>query len=1203
MLDKFKNLVNLNSAGDKNKMSKTVPETENEKPPVPINRDNSNEKDEEAIFFDEMLRAPQYTYEEFIKILKIPQEQRGNTANLKKHWGYPRRWKVILSDLQIQNYMNSDFHAFVDFDFGGNREECRIQRASAIKIYAKGKTKNCFRTQVVPNVAAEQKKNINFRNVFEYKGSYLDLESEKLRIKVWKYKHYTLNKLEGVFEEPLLSFAVGHIYNETTLYKFIKDTRVKRCQLFFQLYFQELYDFELSFLNWSFSDLLSYQYIQAKSLTYLRNSNDNNNNNNNIKRYIQEPQLVLFFKNCKNSNSTSDKNKKKKLLQKKKNNINLDKINLNSSDESYDENEKNRFNNDKTDQKNDFKNINKKSTDKVTSDLKKLFHRNLSLMLNIDENEDSDSNLDNIQLPNPRITITLMHTPKINQGLGLVSMEQKHMKFSIWENLGHIYFSGTLKDLEVAYLNINVEDMSAPKGARNIGTCIVPLKGIVDYPYITHDLEAPPWVIEEAKYEGWYNKLTEWKFGSAEGRVAISCIPRYRQQGDIYYIDSKHTYLMVHILNVDQIITMENIKELDTYVEVSFDETSRRTKLIKKSLKPNYDTQLAIPLRFSNKNQMTYENFCNKGVIYIDVWGQTDEIVYIGGISVTPHEIFFTEKNIRRDTTKLEYIDSETNTKTNYETIVYHSSKKLIYLHEDQRPSMIHFNIWTYPGILDLQPNKLYKSPVVNSIQYLPIKLAKKYEKLTKLYREVLSTIKAIPEKLEDINKANRYLNYELLNQRKEYKFLPTLITNVKSPYYPESTNAIFHYIRCIPFIHKKENLAFTPDFTIQLKGGNALDHSLLLCSLFLGIPVISFVCFGTLWDNQKHVWVATLEHNEKKNYGFIKFWETTTGNIYILKKRFLDINRLKGLEMKINETKYKLHLRGDYLSRSYNKKINKNRIKEDTKEYINNLFQNRDTNIPTGGIPLPYKTIDLIFNNKNIYVNLQDPNPLNIWYDYWNIEYWFPFSSVEYNIKPCFTIYNFCHKTEDTELDKMAKELRSKIEKNINVFRASRNLSTRWNRDETLETFLQVGIELLHQLNTARTEDTLLAKVKIDDWKKALYQKVPPSHRLLGFPYHFNTCKSKFISNKLISTLAILESRDRTLCFSLAVCLYSLPGNFISTYIYIISCVKITQRELRKIEMNKEKVSIDTRTHIKSRKQLDDEKNDEKDDEIDEEK
>ncbi|SBT50479.1 double C2-like domain-containing protein, putative [Plasmodium ovale wallikeri] len=678
--------------------------------------------------------------------------------------------------------------------------------------------------------------------------------------------------------------------------------------------------------------------------------------------------------------------------------------------------------------------------------------------------------------------------------------------------------------------------MSAPKEAREIGTCQIPLKGIVDYPYVIHELESTEWIREEAKHEGWDKKLEEWKFGTVEGKVIIGRVPRYRQKGDIYHLDCRHPYLIVHIYSIDQIVTVDNIKEIDSYVEVSFDETSRRSRIIRKTLSPKYDSQIAIPLRFNSKNDINYEHFGKKGRIYIDVWGKTDEIIYIGGISITPYEMFFNEKNTKRRKTKLEYIDLETNIKINYETVVYKGCKKLVFLHDDQRVSNIHFSMWTYPDMLCVENeyNKIYSPSFYNINKNLPSKLSEKYEKLKILYIEVLKTIRAIPDNINDISKAKRYFNFELQNQRKEFHFLPTFLTNVKSPYYAESANAIFHYVRCVPFIHKKENIIFTPDFTLQLKGGNAIDHSLLLCSLFLGIPVITFVCFGTLWDGQKHAWVATLEYNDVKNYGIVKFWETTTGNIYILKKRIHNVNKLKSLNIKLNESKYKSHLRNGFIKKN-GINLDVNKIKEETKRHIKELFQNRTKEIPIGGPSLPYKTIDILFNNKNIYVNLQDSSPLNIWYDFWKFDFWFPFTSIEYNLKPCFTIKSFSHKMEDMELDRVAKELRNNIEKNINIYRASRNLCTRWNRDETLELFLQVGLELLHQLNTSRKEDTLLAKVKIDDWKKALYHKVPQSHRLLGFPYHFNTCKSQFISDKLISTLGILESRDRSLCLSLA--------------------------------------------------------------------
>ncbi|CDU20941.1 double C2-like domain-containing protein, putative [Plasmodium yoelii] len=1184
ILNKFKNIVNLNNAPEK-EANKNGDENENKDPNAQIPPEQSLDETNDKTFFDDMLGAPQYTYEEFIKILKTPQEERGDTEDLKKHWGHPRRWKVILWDIQIQNYMNNDFNAFVDFDFGGDREECRIQRGSKMKIYTKGKSKNCLRTQVVCNVRAEQKKEIKFKKVFEYRGSYLDLENEKLRIKVWEYKKFTLNKLEGIYEEPLLSFAIGQVYNETTLYKFIKNSRVKRCQLFFQLYFQELYDFELSFLNWSFSDLLSHTYIQEKSLNYLENPDTIE------KRHIDKSQCSIFPKMCKprkKLNKNNKKNKKKRLG---------DNINEKFSFNTVLSNESNEHSSNNA---NSGTLAGKNKSEMVSKNLEKLFFRNLSLLNNIEENEDiSYQNLENVKLPNPRVTMKLIHTPKGNDGFTIVSMCQKNVRYPMWENLGEIYFRGTLRDLDVSYLSVKVEDMSAPKDAREIGVCQIPLKGIVDYPHIMHELEASPWIIEEAKCEGWDKKLKEWKFGKLEGKVIVGRVPRYRQIGDIYHIDNKHVYLIVHILNIDQIVTVDNIKELDSYVEVSFDETSRRTKIVKKSLTPNYDSHIAIPLRFNNKNEMDYENFSKKGCIYIDVWGKTDDIIYIGGISITPYEIFYNEKNARRKKTKLEHTDLETNIKTNYETVVYKGCKKLHFLHDDQRLSNLNFSIWTYPDLLSNEgttnttttttttnkDTRICSPPVFNTTNNFPLKLAQKYDKLKNLYFQVLKAIKGIPESCTDISKAKRFFNYELLNQRKENHFLPTLITNIKSPYFYESERAIFHYVRCIPFIHKKENLVFTPDFTLQLKGGNALDHSLLLCSLFLGIPVISFVCFGTLLDNQKHAWVATLEFNEHKNYGVIKFWETTTGNVYTLKKRFLDINKLKSLKIQLSESKHKLHLRDDFLHRNGTQK-DSDAIKEQTKRYIKELFQNRSRDAPPNGPSLPYKTIDLIFNNTNIYVNLQDADPLNIWYDYWKFDYWFPFSSIQYNIQPCFTIKTFSHKIEDMELDRLAKDLRTNIEKNINIYRASRNLSTRWNKDETLELFLQVGLELLHQLNTSRKDDERLAKVKIDDWKKALYHKVPQSHRLLGFPYHFNTCKSKFITDKLISTLAILESRDKSLCLSLAVCLYSLPGGFISVYIYIITCVKITQREMRKIEITKEKAQ--RKTKLKNLKKKD---------------
>lgn len=74
--------------------------------------------------------------------------------------------------------------------------------------------------------------------------------------------------------------------------------------------------------------------------------------------------------------------------------------------------------------------------------------------------------------------------------------------------------------------------------------------------------------------------------------------------------------------------------------------------------------------------------------------------------------------------------------------------------------------------------------------------------------------------------------------------------------------------------------------------------------------------------------------------------------------------------------------------------------------------------------------------------------------------------------------------------------QIRDRCLVEISAFRGSRNLSTRWNRDPELEAFLEKGLELLHQAETAQDEDQFLAEVKHRDWKKALYSKTPNNWR-----------------------------------------------------------------------------------------------------------
>lgn len=47
------------------------------------------------------------------------------------------------------------------------------------------------------------------------------------------------------------------------------------------------------------------------------------------------------------------------------------------------------------------------------------------------------------------------------------------------------------------------------------------------------------------------------------------------------------------------------------------------------------------------------------------------------------------------------------------------------------------------------------------------------------------------------------------------------------------------------------------------------------------------FLSAGSLWDKHIHAWVATFHFDQERGIGFVKFWETTTGLVYVLKNRF----------------------------------------------------------------------------------------------------------------------------------------------------------------------------------------------------------------------------------------------------------------------------------------------------------------------------
>ncbi|KAL8436577.1 hypothetical protein ACSSS7_001609 [Eimeria intestinalis] len=976
-------------------------------PPVADGAEPMDEAEVEKMLFDEYLGATEYTFEEFLEAVRQPPEEKGETEEEKQHWTHPRRWKVVLWNLTITNFMSDQLSVFVEIEFGGSREECKVQKGDRTCIYAKGEDKNYLRTSVVNNVTSRGPVDMQFRKAFEYRGSYLDLEKEKLKIKVWEYRTWTLNHLEAVFEEPLLTFATGETHIERDLYKKSVTTRTQT---------------RARGRNWQFVEQAKYRLQQR-------------NFRKTLKKGTSSASRLHSRAPTKFSGAASGETAGTGRLRSAHSNgagllVAAKSVASVRAPTALSKASRHLMRSESTRAPSEFV-AQTPYHDVLISHIQTL------LLADQDDDEEAQAEFDlgedggaaspetPKELPTVRLRISLMHSSSMNSGVRIVSSEQENTSAPSWDNLGEVYFRGTLRDLDATYLEVIVEDMSASSAFRQIGYAQLPLRGVVGYPSLQMELGSPNWVSLQAKVEGWGELLNDWHFGWLEGRVMIAHTPRYRQLGEVCEVDPNRVYLIVKILSVDQIITADNRSSVDAYVEVSFDGTSRRTRIIRSSLNPVWDDEVTIPLRFASMRDISYSEIQKKGKSSLSMYPARREDPYVCSLLVS-------------------------------------------YLRLPQ------------PERFDTKHN-------------MPRGLADRYDRL----------------------KA-----------------------------------AIFHYVRCVPFVIKRQSLTFSPDFTMQLSAGDPLDHCLLMASLLLGLPTYAFVCIGTLHDKHTHAWVATFHWDEDKDCGHVKFWETSSGVVYVLKNRFVD-----------NRFAKKLITDPDLASNSIVRSQRRYRAILVNPDLSEEQPSGSDEGLtapakaqkepPIGGPKLPYRSLDIMFNHTNVWLNIQDPNPSRIWFDIWNFNHWYQFCPGSYLLTPCFIPKGLGTKISELQFEKVSNELVDKVMADLTAFRASRNLNTKWNRDEVLEAFLQT----LHVSFDLR--------VTTAGWSFSI--------RVRGAPLHYNTMDPKSLSDSIIRQVEFLESRDRSAAFAMAASMYNLPGELCSTYIYLLLCQKVTERERRRILAAKE--------------------------------
>eukprot|EP00923_Selenidium_pygospionis_P034239 GHVN01059777.1.p1 GENE.GHVN01059777.1~~GHVN01059777.1.p1 ORF type:complete len:1658 (+),score=314.68 GHVN01059777.1:177-5150(+) len=793
----------------------------------------------------------------------------------------------------------------------------------------------------------------------------------------------------------------------------------------------------------------------------------------------------------------------------------------------------------------------------------------------------------------PRVSVVIISNNVHNKEIKLVSAQQNDTRFPTWDNMGTAYFRGTIKDLDAATCTVEVEDMTATRRRRLIAKGTISLQGVVDYSFLRVDMGPPSWLTLMAKLEGWQAGMKKWKFGTVEGKVSIANIPKYRQFGEVVVYDKNRIYLFVSVQEIDNLVTPEQRASADSFVQFSFDGQSKLTRIIEHSIQPAYNCEVAIPMRLPDKSEISASDIEGKDRVWLDVWAKGATMnEHCGACSFTLWDLVYERKQgqHRRKIDK-KFMDSETGKEVTFSTAVLESKSRLQFVYSTDRESTLVFEAWTMPDLLEFTGLESFEKYTGSG---LPDPLAQKFSQ----YEQKLSKVVDVQSKKLEVG--SRFYFHMKKDQRKEEHFLPRFIGKVVPPKDINSPAAIFQYARCVPFLlPNRSEIWITPDFTITARSGSAVEHALLHCSLLIGEGIQAFVCFGTLWNRTEHAWVVTFHFDKETEYGYVRFWETTTGYHYTLRGRFRDTQIIhdiferpetmnKHLREKAEAEKNRKRRRSilDILKGEEETPQADDEDANDGDEVVARLPEGKADEEGNPAMPapkLPYRSIEFIFNHLNMWVNLQSPNPGKMWFDIWRKDYWHQFSPENHDIRPCFIPKANGSLHTEVQQAIMISSIKERVNIEIQVHRNSRNLGTRWNKDPKLIAFLERGCDLLYQYETAHQDHQDLAEAKVKEWRKQLFAKVPPAYRLRGKALHFNFHEPKSIGDAVVAKCEFLESRDRSAQFSVGICLKSVPGELISVYVYLIIVQKVPDREMRKI---KEQQELERRQKEKKRLQ-----------------
>ena len=227
----------------------------------------------------------------------------------------------------------------------------------------------------------------------------------------------------------------------------------------------------------------------------------------------------------------------------------------------------------------------------------------------------------------------------------------------------------------------------------------------------------------------------------------------------------------------------------------------------------------------------------------------------------------------------------------------------------------------------------------------------------------------------------------------------------------------------------------------------------------------------------------------------------------------------------------------------------------------------------------LPYRTIDVIFNKKNVFVNLQNPNPVGIFYDIYDVDKWYQFlrakdeEQKEEEIKeekiwkediPSFYSFKiFANPFTLEEIDKMKKNILFEFQKTIRSIRNQKGLNSFFKTTREMKEILELYLIYLEMYQVGlSTKEQHIERLNI--WNKYFIEKMNNRTKCYLLALCFNYMND--IQNYLFNCQEFLFKNLKDGFIMLVCKIFQYPNKVLSIRIMIMLCSK-TQEDLKEPE------------------------------------